>query len=626
LFSKFFINDARFVFKQFYYISSPTIFYNIFVILFSLSVISSLCLIWREYKNSSGIKKIQVRYILFALSIGFGGGSFSFLPVYKIDFYPFLNIFISVGILIVAYAILRYRLMDLRVVARHIFIYIAIATFTYVFFYLIVWFYTKFFGGIFNTASYFTGLIIAPLFVIGFFNFNKLIQHFINKYLFFSLYSYQNTISKLSHELNYLTDLNQIINSIVDTIKQTMQLDRAGVLLINETQKSTYYQIAKVIGFNEKNGISLVQDNFLTQYLKKTQKPMVRDELFLIARDSKTEKDKEGFKNLYNHMEHIEASLCLPLLSSNKLIGIIVLGAKISGDAYTKEDLELLNTLSYQAGIAIDNARLYKEVHDFNKTLKQKVDEQTREIRKKNIHLEELLKMKNEFLNIASHQLKTPISITRGYLSMILDGSLKEPAKKKNAIEKAMFGINRLNNTVKDFLDASDLEGKDMELDFSKVDLVNLINNIVSGKEILAKKKGISLEFKELKKSLPAFNLDGSRLAEAISNLIDNGIFYTEQGGVKISLEVSDNQIKIKIEDTGIGISEDEQKELFTKFKRGKRALLAKPDGSGLGLYIAKKIIELHKGRIFLKSEVGKGTSFIINIPTNLKINQNSLK
>lgn len=398
-----------------------------------------------------------------------------------------------------------------------------------------------------------------------------------------------------------------------------MKLNRAGVLLIKQNKKPIHYQIAKVIGFNEQNGISLVQDNFLTRYLQKTQKPLVREELKMLSSDTPDLERKKGFETLEAHMQHIEASLCLPLMSSQKLIGIIVLGSKNSGDAYTKEDLDLLTTLSFQAGIAVDNARLYKEVQDFNVNLKQKVDEQTKEIRKKNLYLEELLKMKSEFLNIASHQLKTPISITRGYLSMLLDGTLKEQKKRADAIQKAMAGINRLNETVKDFLDASDLEGKEIELEMEKTDLVKLIDDVVSGKEVLAKEKSLELEFIKPKEKLPSFNLDASRLTEAISNLVDNAIFYTEKGGVKISLAVANNYAEIRVKDTGIGISLEEQKELFTKFKRGNKAILAKPDGSGLGLYITKKIVELHCGEIIVESEVGKGTEFIIKLPTNLK-------
>jgi signal transduction histidine kinase len=593
--------------------------YHAFLLIWFLYVIYSTYLLYQRYKKSTGVLRSQIKYVFFGMLIGFAGGSTNYFLWYKIPIPPVANILVSVYVGAIAYSIIRYRLMDIRIVVRKIFIYVGLSLFVYVLYTLVIVIYTKLFGSVYESGAMMAGIIVAPFFVFSFYAFDKFFVKFANTYIFSGLYNYQTALNKLSQELNYLTDLDKIIGSIVDTIKQTMQLNRAGVLLVNPKEKPVHYEIARVIGFNEQNGISLVKDNFLTRHLQKTKKPLVREELKLLASDTNIPEIKKGFERLYDHMQHIEASLCLPLLSNNQLIGIIVLGSKDSGDAYTKEDLELLSTLSYQAGIAIDNARLYKEVKDFNKNLKQRVDEQTKEIRKKNAYLEELLKMKGEFLNIASHQLKTPISITRGYLSMILDGTIKDAKKKNDAIGKAMSGINRLNETVKAFLDASDLEGKDIELEFIKTDLVKLLQDVALSKEVLVKEKGLEFELSLPKGKLPAFNLDSSRLTEAISNLVDNAIFYTEKGKVALFLSINGNQAVIKIQDSGIGISSEEQKGLFTKFTRGKNAILAKPDGSGLGLYIAKKIVELHGGTIILESIVGKGTTFVISLPTNLK-------
>lgn len=597
------------------YWAEPGILYHFYLMMFFGFFLYSSYLLFKTYLRESGIKRYQIKYTLIGMVIGFLGGSTNYFLWYNINFPPYGNILASSFVVCTTYAIIRYRFMDIRIAARKAFIYFGVAAFTYAMFYLVAWIYTHFFGGVFTPTGYLAGIIIAPVFVVTFYGVNKGLMVIANKYFFASLYNYQTTINKLSQELNYLTDLNQIINSIVDTIKHTMQLDRAGVLLINLKTKPIHYQIAKVIGFNRQNGISLVQDNFLTKYLQQSQKLLVRDELSLLVRDARTAKEKESFLRLNNHMKRIEASLCLPLMSSGQLIGIIVLGAKISGDAYTKEDLELLSTLSYQAGIAVDNARLYQEVQDFNKTLKQRVNEQTKEIRKKNVYLEELLKMKTEFLDIASHQLKTPISITRGYLSMILDGTIKGVKDKLAAAKKAMAGIERLNRTVKDFLDASDLEGKEIELELAPTDLIKLIKDLVAEKEFLAKQKDLKFSFTLPKEKLPQVKIDPSQFFQAIANLVDNAIYYTSQGEVTVSLEKLGQEIIVKVKDTGIGISAEDQKKLFQKFTRGKQAILAKPDGSGLGLYIAQKIVAAHHGQIKLESEVGKGSVFSVVLP-----------
>ncbi len=621
LFTDLFINKVRWVFNQFYYISPPALLYTPFIFLFFTLVIYCHVRLFKFYKNNQGIKKIQIKYIFIATFIGFSGGAFAFLPVYKIDVYPILNITISFSPFIVAYAIFKYRLMDLRVVARKIFIYIGVAAFTYTIFYLVAWVYINFLGGVFTSTGYLAGIIIAPIFVAAFYGISRGLKVIAYKYFFVSLYNYQETINRLSQELNHYNDLNKIINLIVETIKKTMQLDRAGVLLINQNKNPVHFQIAKVVGFNEQNGISLVQDNFLTKYLHKTQKPLVRDELLLLARDSRNRQEKDSFNRLYKHMEHIEASLCLPLISGDKLIGIIVLGAKISNDAYTKEDLELLNTLTNQAGTAIDNARLYKEVQDFSKTLQGKVDEQTKDIteksgqiEEKNKYLKELLEMKGDFLRVVNHQLNTPLSVMNGYFSMMGEGSY--PAEK--AIPSIKAGLERINATVADFWDAYQLEGERMKIQPQKTDITEIVGRLILEKQKMqaAQTKGIDIAVEKPKFKVPVVWCDYKKIAHVISNLLDNAVYYTPKGQVTVFYELAGDYLKVNVKDTGVGIFGEDTEKIFQKFSRGKKATDQRPDGSGLGLFIAKKIVEGNFGEITFYSEgKGKGTTFSFTLP-----------
>jgi len=618
-----FIRQTRFVFGEFYYLSNPTISYNLFFLFFLFSVLLSLFLIRLEYARSSGIKRIQIRYILIALAIGFGGGSFSFLPVYGVNFYPFLNILVSIGMMIVAYAIFYYRLMDIRVAVRNIFIYAGIATFTYALFYFVVWAYAELFGGVFNTASYLFGLIIAPLFVMAFLGVNKFFQNLANKYLFTGLYSYQTTINKLSQELNYSINLQKIIDLIVDTIIKTMELERVGMLLISKDGGVIHYRVAMVVGFNEKNGISLVDDNFLTKYLQETKTPLVKEEIDYIVKKIKQKSEIDNFLRLKSYMTKIEASLCLPLLSNKKLIGIIVLGSKISGDAYSKEDLDLLSTLSYQAGIAINNAKLYKEVQDFSQILKQKVAEQTKDISKKNQYLQELLNMKTDFLRVVNHQLNTPLSIMKIAYSMVKDHTFSAA----KGFFYAEAGLNRMDQTISDFWDAFQLEGEKMEMNPEPVDLARMIASELEEKKKLklAQERKLKLAIEKPAFSVPLVWCDPKRIIHVISNLLDNAVFYTSAGSVKISYDLDANFLKVNIKDTGVGISEKNKENIFQKFSRGVGATVLHPDGSGLGLYIAKKIVEGSDGQLtYFSAGENKGSTFSFSLP--LYKNQQSVK
>ena len=404
--------------------------YIIFIFYFLLLIICHIGFIVYKYNKVEFLKRQQIKLLTWGafLSISIGVLTNVFLPLF-FSYFELQQAAVLVALfycLVIFYTIVNYRLMDIRIVVRKIFIYITIAAFAYVIFYLVAWIYQQYLGGVFSPSGYAAGIIIAPLFVLLFYGLDKVVKSFANRYLFTSLYSYQETINKLADELNWYIDLDKIVDLIVDTIKKTMRLDRAGVLLTDITSTPIRYQIAKVIGFNRQNGISLVQDSFLTKYLQKTQKPLVRDELSLLARDTNKQKDKQSFDQLFDHMKHIEASLCLPLMSSKRLIGIIVLGAKVSGDAYTQEDLELLNTMSKQAGIAIENAILYKQVSDLSAHLRKRVDSQVKDIKEKNRQLEKLLAMRSEFLDTASHQLRTPVSVIKGTLEMIATGEMND--------------------------------------------------------------------------------------------------------------------------------------------------------------------------------------------------------
>ena len=631
IFTNYFIKDLYFAFNQFYYISSTPL-YSIFICMFVASVVYVLFELIRTYKKATGVFRHQIKYLIFAFFVGFSGGVTSYPPVYKINVYPVWNATIFISVIMVAYAILRYRFMDIRIVVRKIVIYFLSAAFVYGIFYLIIWFYGNIFGSVYSNGAYLSGLIIAPLFVALFAWLNNKIKVIANKYLFFSLYSHQETMAKLTDELTNSIDLSKIVDSIVGSIKQSMQLDRAGILLIDQSDEVIKYKIAKVIGFNENNGISLVQDNFLTRHLEKTQKPLVRDELQMIIKDLIDSEEKQSFIQLSDNMKHIEASLCLPMIISNKLIGVIVLGGKISGDAYTKEDLELLTTLSKQAAIAVDNARLYKEVQDFSKTLQQKVDEQTQEIREqkekvekafeveKQAH-EELKKLdqnKTEFMLITQHHLRTPLSGNMGFLDLLMAGQFgKIPVKIKNVISSVRDSTQKEINVVNELLDVSSYQlGKDMIRLDTDIDIENLMEETLKDLKLQAENKGIYLKY-EKEGAIPKIPSDRTKLKLALTNIIDNCIKYTLEGGVTVSLKTENNKLLILVKDTGVGISKEAIPNLFNQtFHRGEQAQKMFAVGKGIGLFLSGKIIDGHHGKIWVESEgEGKGSTFHIELP-----------
>ncbi len=594
----------------------------------------------KNYKKSSGIERYQIKYLFIGFLISLILGILLNLILPTLGYSRASSIGPSMALFFIGftgYAITRYRLMDIRIIIKKIFIHLLVSIFVYGLFYLIAWIYLKSFGGIFNNTSYIAGIFLAIGFVTIFSWLRTLLKNVSDKYFFKNLTNYHNSLIFLSQELNKYNDLDKIISLIVDTIKPAMNLDRAGVLLVNINSKPIHYQIAKTIGFNEQNGISLVQDNFLTQYLQKTKSILLLDELSLLSRNAKTKKDSKGFSDLKRYMEHIEASLCLPLISNNNLIGIVVLGAKLSKDAYTKEDLELLSALGSQASIAIENARLYDEINDkkreldkFNRELKYKVEEQTKDIKEKNRHLEELLNMKSDFLRTVNHQLNTPLSIMKNAFSMIEDKSLEV----NRGLEIASIGLERMSNTISDFWDAFELEGQKIEMALIETNIEKIINDMIKEKKNLKLVKTRNLKINLTKPSfkIPKVLCDQKKITHVISNLLDNAVFYTEKGSINIGFEKINKNgkkfLKILVSDTGCGVSEEDREKLFSKFSRGSTASSIHPDGSGLGLYIAKNIVEDSGGELKLEdSKIGEGATFSFALQiSNLKsTNQKSV-
>jgi len=226
-------------------------------------------------------------------------------------------------------------------------------------------------------------------------------------------------------------------------------------------------------------------------------------------------------------------------------------------------------------------------------------------------------RMKTEFVSIAAHQLRTPLSAIKWTLRMLLDGDFGEITKEqKDFISKSYKSNEEMITLINDLLDVTRIEEgryiyKPILTEFEPI--VQFVVN--SYKEEIEKKK-IKFEFKKPEKKLPQLILDVEKMRLALTNLVENAIRYNLLGGeVIISLKLGKKEIELSVKDTGVGIPKDQQERVFTKFFRGVNVLRMETEGSGLGLFIAKNIIEAHGGKIWFESEEGKGTTFFISLP-----------
>lgn len=226
-------------------------------------------------------------------------------------------------------------------------------------------------------------------------------------------------------------------------------------------------------------------------------------------------------------------------------------------------------------------------------------------------------RLKTEFVSLAAHQLRTPLSGMKWALKMMLDGDAGKITKKQTELTNKVYESNeRMIDLVNDLLNVARIEEGKYIFKPIFADMETIIQFVVNSYKEQAEKKGLGLEFKVLEKELPQVKIDVEKMRLAIQNLIDNAIKYTVSGGrIIISLQRAGESIECQVSDTGVGIPDDQKARVFSKFFRGTNAVKIETDGSGLGLFIAKNIIEAHGGKIWFQSEEGKGTAFCFSLP-----------
>lgn len=232
--------------------------------------------------------------------------------------------------------------------------------------------------------------------------------------------------------------------------------------------------------------------------------------------------------------------------------------------------------------------------------------------------IKEVDQMKDEFISIASHELRTPVTSIRGYVSMAIDGSLGPISDKaKESLEMVEKSADRLAVLVEDLLNVSRIEQGRLQVDLKPVEVGAIIKDTIAELEVQADEKKLKLLFRPHAAKLPLVNLDSERFKQVLINLIGNAIKYTEKGQVEIITQMGETGkiLEIRIKDTGIGMTAEERERLFQKFYRVQNEKTRKITGTGLGLWITKQILEMMEGKIMVDSIKDVGTQVTLNFP-----------
>lgn len=262
-----------------------------------------------------------------------------------------------------------------------------------------------------------------------------------------------------------------------------------------------------------------------------------------------------------------------------------------------------------------EQLRKIKDLSERLESSKMRLEKTNIDLGEANEKLKGLDKLKTEFLSLASHQLRSPLTAIKGYASMLQEGDYGEVTEgAKDTINRIYLSSQSLTKVVEDLLDVTKIEQGGMKYEMAPFDIALLAEEMVKDLSISADKKGLKLEFNKEPGDKFIVNGDKEKIRQVILNLIDNSIKYTKIGGINVNVKKENGKIIISIKDTGMGISKDMTANLFAKFERGEGAK-ENASGSGLGLYLAKQIMLAHKGRIWAESGgVGKGSIFSIEL------------
>lgn len=311
-----------------------------------------------------------------------------------------------------------------------------------------------------------------------------------------------------------------------------------------------------------------------------------------------------------------ESFLSVPLKVKNWILGSITVD-RSKAHSLTQDDLDLMVTFANQLAIALDNVAAYREIEELNAGLEQKVCERTVQLEAANKQLHELNQLKSSFVSMVSHELRTPMTSIRTYVENMLDGVTGAVNDKQSQyLRRIQFNIDRLTRMIVDLLDLSRIEAGRVELRREAIPIVDWMNELIEGLQSLAAGKSVTIESPS-SAALPAVHADRDKLTQILTNLIGNAIKFTPAGGrISVQAQVHDDTdfLQICVSDTGCGIPPTELPKVFDKFFRG-TTTSAEARGAGLGLAIAKSLVELHGGCIWVESTVGHGTSFYFTLP-----------
>ncbi len=448
-------------------------------------------------------------------------------------------------------------------------------------------------------------------------------------------------LREYSQSVSSILDPDLLATVSVGMISEAIEIQSGSLFLVEfETEDSvSRYRLHGTRGMGDvqpEPGFLAVKGPVATYFLKE-RKPLRHGNLGLDERFQAAAHEELVW------LDSLGADVYIPIYTKEDWVGLIVLGPKLNGLPYFEDDLNLLSTLADQTAVALQNARLVESLMRLNNDFRRAyaaMEQANRHLKQVNVQLENLDRTKSDFISVASHELRTPLTVMRGYNEMLLE----DPAINGNPFHSKLIkgiysGIMRLHEIVNSMLDMASIDTRSLDLKVEPVSLNSLIRIVCDSFGDSFQERGLVLEIENMR-DLPQVDGDPEALKKVFYHLVINAIKYTPDNGrititgVPVSpgqMNLADGGVEIIVADTGIGIQQDYQDLIFTKFyQTGELALHStgktkfKGAGPGLGLAIARGIVDAHRGKIWAESpghdeEKCPGSQFHVVLPLHYR-------
>jgi len=416
--------------------------------------------------------------------------------------------------------------------------------------------------------------------------------------------------------------LEEMAQKMTTEIATELGYDLVSIAIVEEEEKIVHWLaiasampwISEVLeGDRTKDLRAPVQDGLRSTGVLQSNEPVFLDDLHEVFPNDFVQVLIEN--NTTKGIEPLQYSMVYPLRFGDKVLGMLTFSSSRSLKNLSRYEQESVGGIIGLVALALYKSKIYT---DLQRT--------SAELAAANVQLKDLDKAKSEFLSIASHQLYTPLTALRGYLSMMLEGDFGTISEQqKPIIDILQDSTNRLIELIKNLLDISRIESGRLELKLESIDLAAMAKSLVGELLPNARAKKLDLALEKPDPALPHVVGDTQRLRQVMLNFVDNAIKYTPQGFVHVSLQKEGDKILFSVTDSGKGLLPEEIVKLFNKFTRVGGASRFHTEGVGLGLYVAKQIVKEHHGDIEVKSPgLNKGSTFSLYLP--IEGSANSLK